>query len=48
MVALSRMLGHSNLSITQNYANLLVSDRAQQVKEVNLLEKFSGKRHRQL
>lgn len=48
VVALSRLLGHSNLSITQNYVNLLVSDLAQQVKEVNLLEKFSGKRHRQL
>lgn len=41
VVALSRILGHSNLSITQNYINLLVTDLAKQVDEVNLLERFS-------
>jgi integrase/recombinase XerD len=48
VVALSRMLGHSNLSITQNYVNLLVSDLAKQVEEVNLLDRFAGKRQRKL
>lgn len=45
-VALSRMLGHSNLSITQNYVNLLVSDLAKQVEEINLLDRFAGRQHR--
>lgn len=48
VVVLSRMLGHSNLSITQNYVNLLVSDLAKQVEEVNLLDRFAGKRHKKL
>lgn len=48
VVVLSRMLGHSNLSITQNYVNLLVSDLAKQVEEVNLLDRFTGKRHKKL
>ena len=48
VVALSRMLGHSNLNITQNYVNLLVSDLAKQVEEVNLLDRFAGKQHRKL
>lgn len=44
VVALSRLLGHSNLSITQNYINLLVSDLSKQVNEINLLDKFSERR----
>lgn len=44
VVSLSKMLGHSNLSITQNYINLLVSDLSEQVNDINLLEKFSGKK----
>lgn len=44
VVALSRILGHSNLLITQNYLNLLVTDLAQQVEEVNLLDKFAAKK----
>lgn len=44
VVTLSRLLGHSNLNTTQNYINLLVSDVAKQVKEINLLDKFSGKK----
>lgn len=43
VVSLSRLLGHSSLEITQNYINLLVSDVAKQVNEINLLDKFSGK-----
>ena len=43
-VALSRLLGHSNLSITQNYINLLVSDLSKEVSEINLLDKYSGKK----
>lgn len=41
VVALSRLLGHSSLDITQNYINLLVSDVAKQVREINLLDKFT-------
>jgi integrase/recombinase XerD len=37
------MLGHSSLDITQNYINLLVTDLAAEVEEINLLGKFSGK-----
>ncbi len=44
VVTLSRLLGHSNLAITQNYINLLVSDISEQVNEINLLDKFSGKK----
>jgi len=44
VVALSRILGHSSLEITQNYINLLVSDVAKQVQEINLLDKFSAKK----
>lgn len=48
VVALSRMLGHSSLNITQNYVNLLVSDLAKQVEEINLLDRFSGRQHRKI
>lgn len=41
VVALSKMLGHSNLSITQNYINLLVTDLSKQVEEINLLDRFA-------
>ena len=44
VVTLSRILGHSNLSITQNYINLLVTDLAKQVEEINLLDKFAAKK----
>ena len=44
VVSLSKILGHSNLNITQNYLNLLVTDLAKQVEEVNLLDKFAAKR----
>lgn len=43
VVTLQKILGHSSLAITQNYINLLVSDVAKEVKEINLLDKFSGK-----
>lgn len=43
VVTLSKILGHSNLNITQNYVHLLVSDVAKQVNEINLLEKFSSR-----
>jgi integrase/recombinase XerD len=45
VVSLSKILGHSNLNITQNYLNLLVTDLAKQVDEVNLLDKFAAKKH---
>ena len=44
VVTLSRLLGHSNLSITQNYINLLVSDLSKQVDEIDLISKFSGRK----
>lgn len=43
VVTLSKLLGHSNLNITQNYINLLVSDVAKQVDEINLLDKFGDR-----
>lgn len=42
VVTLSKLLGHSSLDITQNYINLLVSDVAKQVNEINVLDKFYG------
>ena len=48
VVSLSRMLGHTSLSITQNYVNLLVSDLAKQVEEINLLDRFAGRKHRRM
>lgn len=44
VVALSRILGHSSLSITQNYINLLVTDLAKQVDEINLLDRFADRK----
>ena len=44
VVALSRLLGHSNLSITQNYINFLLSDLSKEVEEINILDKFSSKK----
>ena len=43
VVSLSRLLGHSSLDIAQNYINLLVSDVAKQVDEINVLDKFGGR-----
>ncbi len=42
-VTLSRLLGHSSLQITQNYVNLLVSDVAKKVEEIDLIAKFGSK-----
>lgn len=44
VVTLSHLLGHSSLDITQNYINLLVSDVAKQVDEINVLDKFSDRK----
>ena len=41
VVSVSQILGHSSLNITQNYINLLVSDVAKQLQEINLLDKFT-------
>ena len=43
VVTLQKVLGHSSLEITQNYIHLLVSDAAQEVEQINLLDKFSGR-----
>ena len=45
VVSLSKILGHSSLQITQNYINLLVSDVGKEVEEINLIEKFSQRKH---
>ena len=45
VVTLSKLLGHSDLSITQNYINLLVSDYQNQVNEIDLLNQFSDKKY---
>lgn len=45
VVTLSKLLGHSNLNTTQNYINLLVSDIAKQVDEIDLLNQFSDKKY---
>ena len=45
VVTLSHILGHSSLAITQNYINLLVTDLAKQVDEINLLDQFNAKQH---
>lgn len=44
VVALSRLLGHSSLDITQNYLNMLISDLAKEVDEINLLGKYSERK----
>lgn len=44
VVALSRLLGHSNLNITQNYINLLTTDLSKQVDEINLLDKYAARK----
>lgn len=41
VVSLSKILGHSSLEITQNYVNLLVSDVAKEVENINLLSRFA-------
>lgn len=42
---ISKLLGHSSLDITQNYINLLVSDVAKQVNEINVLDKYYSRNH---
>lgn len=44
VVTLSRLMGHSGLDITENYINLLVSDLAKDVEELDLLGKFAEKK----
>jgi integrase/recombinase XerD len=43
VVTLSKILGHSSLDITQNYINLLVTDLGEQMNEIDLISRFSGK-----
>lgn len=44
VVTLSRLLGHSSLAITQNYINLLVSDLAEEVENIDLVNKFGERK----
>ena len=41
VVTLSRILGHSNIGITDKYINMLVDDIKKNVDEVDILSKFS-------
>ena len=41
VVTLSRILGHSNIGITDRYINMLVDDIKRNVDEVDILSKFS-------
>lgn len=43
VVSLSKLLGHSNLAITENYLHLLTTDFTEEVNSINLLNKFSQK-----
>ena len=43
VVVLSRLLGHSDLKITQRYINLLVTDMKKEVDEIDILNKFCKK-----
>lgn len=45
VVSLSKLLGHSKLDITQNYINLLVSDVAKKVNEIDLLSIFGSRKY---
>ena len=44
VVTLSKILGHSNIGITDNYINMLVDDIKKNVDEVDILSKFSKER----
>ena len=48
VVTLSRLLGHSNLKITQDYINLLTTDLSRQVEQINLLEKYAENKRMKL
>ena len=41
VVTLSKILGHSNIGITDKYINMLVDDIKKNVDEVDILSKFS-------
>lgn len=40
VITLQKLLGHSSLDITQNYINLLISDAAEEIEKINILDKF--------
>ena len=46
VVTLSKILGHSNIGITDKYINMLVDDIKKNVDEVDILSKFSKERKR--
>lgn len=41
VVTLQKILGHSNLQITQNYINLLVQDLKEEMDKYNILDEFN-------
>ena len=44
VVTLSKILGHSNIGITDRYINMLVDDIKKNVDEVDILGRFSKER----
>lgn len=42
VVSLQKILGHSNLQMTQNYINILVSDLKKDVDDYNILQEFNS------
>lgn len=42
LASLQRILGHSNLQMTQNYINILVSDLKKDVDNYNILQEFNN------
>lgn len=45
ITVLQKILGYSNLSITENYINLLVTDIKKEMNKMNLLEQFNNTNH---
>ncbi|WP_055070684.1 tyrosine-type recombinase/integrase [Clostridium massiliamazoniense] len=45
VTTLQKILGHSSLTMTENYINLLVEDLKKDVNQFNLLEEFSQQKH---
>lgn len=42
VTSLQKLLGHSNLLITENYLNILVTDLKKDIEKFNILQEFTG------